>query len=295
MSDITTVGVLGCGLMGSGIAQVAVVAGFRVLVRDTQDAALEKGRREIERSLGKFVEKGKLSAEARDAALGRLGFVRALEDLAGCELVIEAITEDLALKNQLWTTLDQVAMPGTIFASNTSSLPIAAMAAVTSRPDRFVGLHFFSPVPMMPLVEVVRAVTTSPQTMQAALAFVRRLGKEAVSAKDTPGFIVNLLLIPYMLDAVRAVERGVATTADVDTAMRLGAGHPMGPLALGDFVGLDVVDRVAEIMFNEFRETRYASPPLLRRLVTVGWLGRKSGKGFYDYSAEPPTPTRLDD
>lgn len=294
MSDITTVGVLGCGLMGSGIAQVAAVAGFQVLVRDTQDAALEKGRREIERSLGKFVEKGKITAEARDAALGRLGFVRGLEDLAACELVIEAITEDLALKNELWTALDTVATPGAIFASNTSSLPIAAMAAVTSRPDRFVGLHFFSPVPMMPLVEVVRAVTTSPETMQAAYAFVQRLGKEAVSAKDTPGFIVNLLLIPYMLDAVRAVERGVASTADVDTAMRLGAGHPMGPLALLDFVGLDVVDRVAEIMFGEFREARYASPPLLRRLVTVGWLGRKSGKGFYDYSAEPPTPTRLD-
>lgn len=294
MSNITTVGVLGCGLMGSGIAQVAAVAGFQVLVRDTQDAALEKGRREIERSLGKFVEKGKLSAEAREAALGRLGFVRELEELAACELVIEAITEDLTLKNKLWTALDTVATPDTIFASNTSSLPIAAMAAVTSRPDRFVGLHFFSPVPMMPLVEVVRAVTTSPETMQTAFAFVRRLGKEAVSAKDTPGFIVNLLLIPYMLDAVRAVERGVATTADVDTAMRLGAGHPMGPLALLDFVGLDVVDRVAEIMFGEFREARYASPPLLRRLVTVGWLGRKSGKGFYDYAAEPPTPTRLD-
>ncbi len=294
MSDITTVGVLGCGLMGSGIAQVAAVAGFQVLVRDTQDAALEKGRREIERSLGKFVEKGKPTAESRDAALGRLRFVRGLEDLAACELVIEAITEDLAVKNQLWTALDAVATPGTIFASNTSSLPIAAMAAVTSRPDRFVGLHFFSPVPMMPLVEVVRAVTTSTETMRAALAFVRRLGKEAVSAKDTPGFIVNLLLIPYMLDAVRAVERGVATTADVDTAMRLGAGHPMGPLTLLDFVGLDVVDRVAEIMFSEFREARYAPPPLLRRLVTVGWLGRKSGKGFYDYSAEPPTPTRLD-
>lgn len=294
MSDIRTVGVLGCGLMGSGIAQVAAVAGFEVLVRDTQDAALAQGRHAIEASLARFVEKGKLPPADRDAALGRLGFVRGLEDLAACQLVIEAIPEDLELKNRLWTALDTVATPGTIFASNTSSLPIAAMATVTSRPDRFVGLHFFSPVPMMPLVEVVRAVTTSDETFDAAMAFGRRLGKEPVAVRDTPGFIVNRLLIPYMLDAVRAVEQGVASTADVDLAMRLGAGHPMGPLTLLDFVGLDVVDRAAEVLFQEFREPRFAPPPLLRRLVTVGWLGRKSGRGFYDYSVDPAVPTRLD-
>lgn len=293
MMAVRTVGVLGCGLMGSGIAQVAAAAGHAVLVRDTEPAALEKGRREIERSLARFVEKGKLDAATRDAALGRLRFVRGLEELTACDLVIEAVPEDLELKNRLWVALDAVAPPGMLFASNTSSLPIAAMAAVTSRPDRFVGLHFFSPVPMMPLVEVVRAITTSDATTQTAVEFARGLGKEVVLARDTPGFIVNLLLIPYMLDAVRAVERGVASTADVDLAMRLGAGHPMGPLTLLDFVGLDVVEKAAGVMYREFRESRYAPPPLLHRLVTVGWLGRKAGKGFYDYASDPPVPTPL--
>jgi 3-hydroxybutyryl-CoA dehydrogenase len=294
VKPVETVGVLGCGLMGSGIAQVAAVAGHTVLVRDTEPAALDKGRREIERSLARFVEKGKLTPAAREIALGRLRFVRGLEELTACDLVIEAIPEDLELKNRLWVALDAVAPPATIFASNTSSLPIAEMAAVTSRPDRFVGLHFFSPVPMMPLVEVVRAITTSEETTRAAVAFARGLGKETVLAKDTPGFIVNLLLIPYMLDAVRAVERGVAGTADLDLAMRLGAGHPMGPLTLLDFIGLDVAEKAAEVMYREFREARYAPPPLLRRLVTVGWLGRKAGRGFYDYAADPPVPTPLE-
>jgi len=293
MTPIQTVGVLGCGLMGSGIAQVAAVAGYQVLVRDTHEAALEKGRAEIERSLAMFVEKGKLGAPERDAALGRIGFVHDLQEMAGCHLVIEAVTEDLELKNRLWTAMDTVAPPETIFASNTSSLPIAAMATVTSRPDRFVGLHFFSPVPMMPLVEVVRAITTSPATFATAFQFAQSLGKEAVAARDTPGFIVNLLLIPYMLDAVRAVEQGVASTVDLDTAMRLGCGHPMGPLTLVDMVGLDTACRVADVMYHEFRDARYAAPPLLRRLVTTGWLGRKTGKGFYDYSVEPPVATSL--
>jgi len=293
VKPIQTVGVLGCGLMGSGIAQVAAAAGYDVLVRDTQAAALDKGRREIERSLARFVEKGKLDPAEREAILARIRMVHDLQDLAGCQLVIEAITEDLELKNRLWTAMDTVAPPATIFASNTSSLSIAAMAAVTSRPDRFVGLHFFSPVPVMPLVEVVRAITTSPATFAAGLQFAVSLGKEVVAARDTPGFIVNLLLIPFMLDAVRAAEQGVTSTADLDTAMRLGCGHPMGPLALLDLVGLDTSCRVADVMYQEFRDPRYAAPPLLRRLVTVGWLGRKSGKGFYDYSVEPPVPTSL--
>ena len=293
MTAIRTVGVLGCGLMGGGIAQVSAAAGYQVLVRDTQASALEKGRREIERSLGRFVEKGTLDPAEREATLGRIGFVPDLEALSGCELVIEAVTEDLELKNRLWTALDTVAPVATIFATNTSSLPVAAMAAVTSRPDRFVGLHFFSPVPMMPLVEVVRAITTSPATLATALGFARSLGKETVVARDTPGFIVNRLLIPYMLDAVRAVERGVAGVADLDTAMRLGCGHPMGPLALLDLVGLDTGCRAADAMYEEFRDPRYAVPPLLRRLVTVGWLGRKSGRGFYDYSADPAVPADL--
>lgn len=291
---VQRVGVVGCGLMGAGIAQAAAVAGFAVRVRDTQEAALARGRQEIERSLGRFVEKGQLAPGDRDAALSRLEFVRGLDDLRACDLIIEAITEDLAVKNRLWAELDPVAAPEAIFASNTSSLSIAAMAAATSRPDRFVGLHFFSPVPLMPLVEVVRAITTSDEAVEAAVAFARRLGKEPVAARDTPGFIVNRLLIPYLLDAVRAVEQGVATTADLDTAMRLGAGHPMGPLTLLDFVGLDVIHHAAEAMFLEFRDPRLAPPPLLRRLVAVGWLGRKSGKGFYDYAVEPPAPTRLD-
>lgn len=293
MTAIRTVGVLGCGLMGGGIAQVSAAAGYQVLVRDTQASALEKGRREIERSLGRFVEKGTLDPAEREATLGRIGFVHDLEELSGCELVIEAVTEDLELKNRLWAALDTVAPVATIFATNTSSLPVAAMAAVTSRPDRFVGLHFFSPVPMMPLVEVVRAITTSPATLATALGFARSLGKETVVARDTPGFIVNRLLIPYMLDAVRAVERGVAGVADLDTAMRLGCGHPMGPLALLDLVGLDTGCRAADAMYEEFRDPRYAVPPLLRRLVTVGWLGRKSGRGFYDYSADPAVPADL--
>ena len=293
MTSIGTVGVLGCGQMGSGIAQVAAVAGFDVLARDVDQAQLARGKKAIEASLGKFVEKAKLAPEARDAALSRLRFTTSLEDLASSDLVIEAVSEDLELKNRMWTALDQVCRPETIFASNTSSLSIMAMATVTGRPDRFLGLHFFNPVPMMPLVEVVKSIATSPETIEAGTAFVRRLGKEPIAARDSAGFIVNLLLIPYLLDAVRAVERGVASIRDVDLGMTLGCGHPMGPLTLLDFVGLDTAVNVGEILFEEFREPRYAPPPLLKRMVLAGWYGKKSGRGFYDWTTTPPTPVEL--
>jgi 3-hydroxybutyryl-CoA dehydrogenase len=293
MTAIQTVGVLGCGQMGSGIAQVAAVGGCRVLARDIDDAMLAKGRAAIEASLARFVDKGKLDTQARDAALGRIRFTTRLEDLANADLVIEAVTEDLELKNRLWTALDSICPATTIFASNTSSLSIMAMAVVTGRADRFVGLHFFNPVPMMPLVEVVRTVASSPEALGNATELIRRIGKEPVAAKDSAGFIVNRLLIPYMLDAIRAVESGVASTEDIDLGMKLGCGHPMGPLTLLDFVGLDTTCRAAEIMFEEFRETRFAPPPLLKRMVLAGWLGKKSGKGFYDWTANPPVASTL--
>jgi 3-hydroxybutyryl-CoA dehydrogenase len=276
--------------MGSGIAQVAAVAGFDVLARDVNADQLARGKKAIEASLGRFVEKAKLAPESRDAALGRLRFTTSIEDLASSDLVIEAVTEDLELKNRMWTALDLVCKPETIFASNTSSLPIISMATVTARPDRFLGLHFFNPVPMMPLVEVVRSVVTSQETIEAGTAFVRQLGKEPIAAPDSAGFIVNRLLIPYLLDAARAVERGVASIRDVDLGMTLGCGHPMGPLTLLDFVGLDTAVKVGEILYEEFREVRYAPPPLLKRMVIAGWLGKKSGRGFYDWTTTPPTP-----
>jgi 3-hydroxybutyryl-CoA dehydrogenase len=291
MSPITRVGVLGCGLMGSGIAQVAASAGFVTVVRDIDDAFLAKGESGIRRSLDKLVEKGKLDPGARAGALERLSFTTDLGALAACDLVIEAVTEDLQVKNALWRELDTLCPPATIFASNTSSLTIGEMASATGRPGRFVGLHFFNPVPLMPLVEVVRAVTTSPETFDAALEFTRQIGKEPVVSRDRSGFIVNLLLVPYLLDAIRALERGVGTIADIDRGMQLGCGHPMGPFTLLDFVGLDTTARIAEIMFEEYREPRYAPPPLLRRMVTAGMHGRKSGRGFYDYSTEPPKPS----
>ena len=293
MSEIKRVGVLGCGLMGSGIAQVAAVAGYDTVVRDVSKELLDRGRAGIEKSLAKFVEKGKLDAAARDATLKRLTFTTTVADLKGVDVVIEAITEDLALKNALFKELDGLCGPATIFASNTSSLTIAEMAAATKRADRFVGLHFFNPVPLMPLVEVVRTVTTTDETFKRAFAFAKSLGKEAVAAKDNSGFIVNLLLVPYLLDAIRAVERGVGSVPDVDKAMQLGCGYPMGPLTLLDFVGLDTTYHIAEIMFKEYREQRYAPPPLLKRMVLAGMYGKKSGKGFYDYAANPPTVNSL--
>ncbi|HEU5260537.1 MAG TPA: 3-hydroxybutyryl-CoA dehydrogenase [Gemmatimonadales bacterium] len=288
MTEIRRVGVLGCGLMGSGIAQVAAAAGYDTLVRDVSQQIWDRARGGIEKSLAKFVEKGKLTAAERDATLKRLAFTTTTSDLKRCDIVIEAVTEDLELKNSLWKELDGLCGPATIFASNTSSLTIAAMAATTQRGDRFVGLHFFNPVPLMLLVEVVRTVTTSEETFRRAYAFAQSLGKEPVAAKDSSGFIVNLLLVPYLLDAIRAVERGVGSVPDIDKAMQLGCGHPMGPLTLLDFVGLDTTYKIAEIMFTEYREQRYAPPPLLRRMVIAGRNGRKSGKGFYDYSADPP-------
>jgi len=279
--------------MGTGIAQVAATAGYQTLVRDVAPEIWTRARASIEKSLAKFVEKGNLAASDRDATLKRLSFTTATRDLKDCDIVLEAVTEDLDLKNALWKELDGVCGPATFFASNTSSLTIAAMAAATRRGDRFVGLHFFNPVPLMQLVEVVRTVTTSDETYARAFAFAKSLGKEPVAAKDASGFLVNLLLVPYLLDAVRAVERHVGSVPDIDRAMQLGCGHPMGPLTLLDFVGLDTTHKIAEIMFHEYREARYAPPPLLKRMVLAGITGRKSGKGFYDYSADPPTVSDL--
>jgi 3-hydroxybutyryl-CoA dehydrogenase len=290
---IRKVGVLGCGLMGSGIAQVAATAGYATVARDVGEPVLEKGRSGILKSLGRLVEKGKLAAADRDAAVARLAFSTSVADLKDCDIIIEAVTEDLDLKNRLWQELDAICPARTIFASNTSSLTIAAMAAATRRADRFVGLHFFNPVPLMPLVEVVRTVTTSQETFDRAYAFAKSLGKEAVTANDNPGFIVNLLLVPFLLDAARALERGIATTADLDRAMQLGCGHPMGPLTLMDYIGLDTVVKIADIMFDAYREPRYAAPPLLQRMVIAGFHGRKNGRGFYDYSVDPAVPSEL--
>jgi 3-hydroxybutyryl-CoA dehydrogenase len=293
MAEIETVGVLGAGLMGSGIAQVAAQAGFDTRVREVTDALCARGRAGVEKQLARAVEKGKLSDDDRQAALGRLRFTTEIDALRDCGIVIEAVTEDLEVKNALWRELDALCPPETIFASNTSSLTIAAMAAATSRADRMVGLHFFNPVPVMKLVEVVRTVTTSDDTFENAFAFARRLGKEPIAAKDSSGFVVNRLLVPYMLDAITALERGVASVEDIDKGMQLGTGHPMGPFTLLDFVGLDTTYKIAEIMFDEYREKRYAPPPLLRRMVLAGMYGRKSGKGFYDYSVDPPRVAAL--
>ncbi|MFB3110572.1 MAG: 3-hydroxyacyl-CoA dehydrogenase family protein [Gemmatimonadales bacterium] len=293
MSEIEKVGVLGCGLMGRGIAQVAASSGHTTIVRDVADEFNEKGKAAITKSLDKFVEKEKMSAEDRDATLGRLTFTTNVSDLKDSDIVVEAITEDLELKNTLWKELDALCPDHTIFASNTSSLTIAAMAAATSRPDRFVGLHFFNPVPLMKLVEVVRTVTTSAESFNKAMEFARSLRKEPIAAKDNSGFIVNLLLVPYLIDAIRAVEQGVGTIGDIDKGMMLGTGYPMGPFTLLDFVGLDTTYKIAEIMFDEYREKRYAPPPLLKRMVLAGWYGKKTGKGFYDYSTDPPSESNL--
>jgi 3-hydroxybutyryl-CoA dehydrogenase len=293
MPNVKVVGVLGCGLMGSGIAQVSAQAGYQTIVREVSEALNDKGKAGITRSLDKFVEKGKLTAADRDATLARLSFTTKLADLKSCDVVVEAVTEHLETKNGMWKELDGLCGPDTIFASNTSSLTIAAMAGATNRPDRFVGLHFFNPVPLMKLVEVVRTVTTSAPAFDRAMAFARSLGKEPIAAKDSSGFVVNLLLVPYLLGAIRAVERGVASVDDIDKGMTLGCGHPMGPLTLLDFVGLDTTFNIAEIMFDEYREAHYAPPPLLKRMVLSGMLGKKSGKGFYDYSSKPPKVSEL--
>jgi 3-hydroxybutyryl-CoA dehydrogenase len=292
-APIAHVGVVGGGLMGSGIAQVAAQAGLTTTLRELTEPLCERARGSITRSLDKGVEKGKVTAGARDAALSRLTTTTRLNDLATCDIVIEAVVEDLDVKNALWRELHGQCAAHTIFASNTSSLTIAAMAAASGRADRLVGLHFFNPVPLMRLVEVVRTITTSDATFDRALSLVRQVGKQPVVARDSSGFVVNRLLIPYMLDAIRALENGVGSIADIDAGMQLGAGHPMGPFTLLDFVGLDTVERVAEVMFDEYREQRFAPPPLLRRLIRAGHLGRKTGRGFYDHSVDPPEPSPL--
>ena len=287
---IEKVGVVGCGLMGSGIAEVAAKAGFDVVVREVSGEFLEAGQGTVKKSLDRAVDKGKLEAADRDAAWSRIRFTTDLADLADRDLVVEAIVEDMSAKNDLFSALDELCGPDTIFASNTSSLPITDMAAGTSRPDKVVGLHFFNPVPVMKLVEVVRTIATSDDAFDTAFAFAAALGKEPIAAKDNSGFVVNLLLVPYMLDAIRQLERGVASIEDMDKAMTLGLGYPMGPFLLCDFVGIDTLYRISEIMFDEYREERYAPPPLLRRIVAMGRYGRKTGQGFYDWSGEQPTP-----
>jgi 3-hydroxybutyryl-CoA dehydrogenase len=293
MSPIRRVGVLGGGLMGSGIAQVCAMAGCQTIVREISESLCEKSRGNIEKSLAKALKNEKITAEERDAALSRLSFITDVRGLSESEIVIEAVSEDLELKNSLWKELSSVCPPETIFASNTSSLTIAAMAVSCGRPDRMLGLHFFNPVPAMKLVEVVRTITTSQETEDTALAFVKQLGKEPIRAKDNSGFVVNLLLVPYMLDAIRALEASVASVEDIDKGMQLGAGHPMGPFTLLDFVGLDTVFKISEIMFTEYRERRFAPPPLLKRMVTAGMFGKKTGRGFYDYSENPPKVSAL--
>jgi 3-hydroxybutyryl-CoA dehydrogenase len=289
----TRVGVVGAGLMGRGIAQVAAVAGHEVLVHDAAPAQWDAALTAIGASLERFVAKGTLDTATRDAALARLRFVPELSAFADREVVIEAIVEDLEAKRELWQRLEATCTPSCLFATNTSSLAVVDQAAGLAHPGRLVGLHFFNPVPRMQLVEVVRSIETSEATVAAATAFVTGLGKVPVTTRDESGFLVNLLLVPYLLDAVRALERGVGDTAAIDTGMTLGAGHPMGPLTLLDFVGLDTVVRIAEIMFDQYREPRYAPPPLLRRMVSAGRLGRKNQLGFYDWRGEHPVPLEL--
>ena len=281
--QIRKVGVVGCGLMGGGIAQICAQSGFETLVREVSQDLLDQGLRRIESILAKDVHKGKLEAEAKDAAMARLQPTTALDGFADCQIVVEAIVERLEAKRELFAALDDICPPATIFASNTSSLTIIEIAAATRRADRFAGLHFFSPVPVMQLVEVIRSLATLDETIATLKYFGAALGKTVVEAKDTPGFIVNRLLVPYLIDAVRALESGVASRDDIDTGMQLGCGHPIGPLRLLDFVGLDICYHVANIMFEEFKEPRFAPPALLKRMVLAGQLGRKSGKGFYDY------------
>lgn len=290
---IAIVGVVGAGLMGRGIAQAVAQAGHRVLLHDSNATQWQGARGAIEASLARFVEKGTLSVDDRGATLERIAFVSTLEELAACDLVIEAIVESLDAKRALWAALERACPAHTRFASNTSSLSITEQAAGLANPARLCGLHFFNPVPVMPLVEVVRGLETAPGLIEEMLAFVARLGKTAIPARDESGFVVNLLLVPYLLDAVRALERGVGDVAAIDAAMRLGAGHPMGPFTLLDFVGLDTVVRIGEILFDQYREARYAPPPLLRRMVTAGRLGKKNGRGFYDWSGETPVPLEL--
>jgi len=288
MAQIEKVGVVGCGLMGHGIAQVAAQAGCDVVVREVDEQALGKGLSKIEKQLARAVEKGKAEQADADAVRARIEGTLDYGALADCDLVIEAITEDLERKLEMWREIDGIAKADAYFATNTSSLPVIAQAAGTGRPERFLGLHFFNPAQVMKLVEVIRCVTTSEETFQAGIDFAKAIGKLGVQTKDNAGFIVNRLLVPYLLDGMRAYEEGVGSITEIDEAMKAGAGHPMGPLTLSDFVGLDTLGSICDVMFDEFRERRFAQPPILRKMLAAGWYGRKSGMGFYDYSGEQP-------
>jgi 3-hydroxybutyryl-CoA dehydrogenase len=296
--NIKKVGVLGCGLMGSGIAQVAATAGFEVTVLEQEQKFLDKGFAGIDKSLSRLVErgpqKGGLTAEQKKEAQARLKGTTAMRDLAHCDIVVEAIIENVAEKRSTYSELDEIVKKESIFATNTSSISVTELMAATKRPERFIGLHFFNPVPMMKLVEVVKTIATAPEVYEAAVEFGMALGKVPVRTSDKTGFIVNRLLVPYLLDAIRAYEEGVGSITDIDEAMKLGCGYPMGPFTLLDFVGLDTTYYITHVMYDEFKERRFASPPLLKRLVLAGWYGRKSGKGFYDYSdPNKPVPGRF--
>ena len=293
--EIKKVGVLGCGLMGAGIAQVAATAGFETVVKEVSDEFITRGFGGIEKSLAKFAEKGMITSEQQTEIRGRLSGTTSFDALADCDIIIEAIIENLDEKRSTYSQLDELCKPDTIFASNTSSLSITEMMTATSaeRQRRFIGMHFFNPVPLMKLVEVVKTILTDEDVYEQAVAFGKTLGKVPVRAGDKTGFIVNRLLVPYMLDSIRALEEGVGSIVDIDNAMKLGCGYPMGPFTLGDFVGLDTTYYIAEIMFNEFREKRFAPPPLLKRMVLAGLYGRKSGRGFYDYTKDPKNPTPM--
>ena len=281
---IKKVGIVGCGQMGSGIAQVAAAAGYPVISQEMSEELFERGLRNITRLLDRAIEKGKLDSPTKDKILGNISGTTELADLADCDIVIEAVTEDMTTKREIFQELDRVCKPETIFASNTSSLPIGDLAAVTNRRQQFIGLHFFNPVPIMKLIELVRTLDSSEETLSTARKFAESVGKTVVMAKDTPGFIVNVLLVPYLLDAIRQYENGLATRDDIDSGMQLGCGHPMGPLTLTDFIGLDTILYIADIMFEEFKDSHYSAPPLLRRMVNAGYLGKKSKRGFYDYN-----------
>jgi len=293
--EIRKVGVLGCGLMGAGIAQVSATAGFETVVREVSDDLINKGFTGIEKSLAKFAEKGTITAQQQQETRARLFGTTSFDTLSDCDIIIEAIIENLSEKRTTFAELDRICKPEAIFASNTSSLSITEIMTSVSaeRQKRFIGLHFFNPVPIMKLVEVVRTILTDEAVYEQAIEFARRLGKVPARAGDSTGFIVNRLLVPYMLDAIRALEEGVGSIVDIDNAMKLGCGYPMGPFTLGDFVGLDTTYYIAEIMFNEFRERRFAPPPLLKRMVLAGLYGRKSGRGFYDYSKDPKNPVPM--
>jgi 3-hydroxybutyryl-CoA dehydrogenase len=285
MAGVKKVGVVGCGLMGSGIVQVSAQSGFKTIVREADQAFLDKGLGRIKKFLEDGVAKGKVAAEDRDKTLANIQGTTKLEDLASCDLVIEAVTENIALKREVFSTLDAVCAPDAVLASNTSSLSVTEIASFTKKPERVLGLHFFNPVPLMKLVEIIRALSTNDAAFETAKGYVEAIGKTPVIAKDAPGFVVNRLLVPYLIDAIRVYESGLASKEDIDNGMKLGCGHPMGPLQLLDFVGLDTTLFIANIMFEEFREARFAPPPLLKRMVLAGHLGRKSGRGFYDYTA----------